>query len=236
MLAIGSLMPGGRLVMLAVCLSLGAPITPVAGPPTGNHAVRGHKIAISPSLGTIVGHVTKEGKPYAYANVIVLGIRMGTQTNEDGWFRLERVPAGSQVLLVQAIYCEKQSLAVSLRSGRTDTLAVELNCPLLRCAEAGKEHLAPECFKPNPDERRRVGRTCQVHPWCALAMDTVGIAYGLQIGRPGFAALERDSFPNARASWDGGYVVGAAAFTEVAFCGDCRRALERWYQRQRARR
>jgi hypothetical protein len=125
---------------------------------------------------------------------------------------------------------------VSLQSGCTETLAVELSCPLLRCVEAGKEHLAPECFLSNPDEHARVGRACQVHPGSVLVPDTVDIVYGLQIGRPGFAALERDSFPSAAVSWDGGCTRGLAAFTEVAFCGDCRRALERWRQRQRGRR
>src|SRR6266581_3415093 len=96
----------GGMVMLGVCLTLGVTTAPVAGPPTADHAVKGSRIAGSRASGTIVGCVTKEGKPYAYANVIVLGTRVGTQTNEDGWFRLERVPAGKQELQVQAIYCD----------------------------------------------------------------------------------------------------------------------------------
>jgi carboxypeptidase family protein len=225
-------MPGSQLVMLAFCLTLSAPATSVAGPPAAGNPLEGSIAAGSPASGKIVGRVTKGGKPYAYANVILLGTRVGTQTNEDGWFRLERVPAGKQELQVQAIYCDKQSVTVSVRSGRPDTLAVELCCPFLGCAEASKEDLAPECFRPNPDERRRVGWPCLVHPWCALTPDTVRIAYGYQLARPGFAEIKRHSFPNAAMSWDGGCVVGLAAFTEVAYCRDCRRAFDRWYRKQ----
>src|SRR5580765_1734715 len=171
-------MPGVT-AMLAVCLTLGTTAAPVAGPPLAARAREDSATRGSAASGMIVGRVTKEGKPYAYANVIVLGTRMGTQTNE---------------------------------------------------------HLAPECFRPNPYERRRVGWPCLVHPWCALALDTVRIAYGYQLARPGFSDLKRHSFPNAAMSWDGGCVVGPAVFTEVAFCGDCRRALERWHQKQRSRR
>jgi hypothetical protein len=103
------------------------------------------------SFATIVGRVIKQGTPYAYANVIVLGTRMGTQTKDDGWFVLQRVPVGQQILLVQAIYCEEQSLTVSLRSGCTDTLAVELSCPL-----------------PPRAERRMRGGTGSVHRGCLL--------------------------------------------------------------------
>src|SRR5438477_11909150 len=123
MLEVVNRMPGSQLVMLGFCLTLGIPTTSVAGPPAAGNPLKGSMPAGPPTSGTIVGRGTKEGKPYAYANVILLGTRVGTQTNEDGWFRLERAPAGKQELQVQAIYCDKQSVTVSVRAGRADTLA-----------------------------------------------------------------------------------------------------------------
>jgi hypothetical protein len=105
----------GVMVLLAACLSLGTPIAAVDAPAITDSAREDSATSDAAESGTIVGRVTKQGKPYPYTNVIVLGTRMGTQTSHDGWFALERVPAGKQVLLVQAIWCEKQSLTVSLR-------------------------------------------------------------------------------------------------------------------------
>jgi hypothetical protein len=64
------------------------------------------------SVGTIVGRVTAEGEATGYVNVILLGTRMGTQSDEKGVFRLEGVPVGKQVLRVQQIYCARSDSGV----------------------------------------------------------------------------------------------------------------------------
>lgn len=177
---------------------------------------------------TIVGMVMEEGKPAGYANVIIQGTRLGTMTREDGLFRLENVPPGSQKLIAQAIYCDRKTLSLSLAPGQTDTLVVMLECPLIRCVDAGKANLVAGCFQPNAAERSRVGLPCPIHPAFALALDTVRISYGLQIYNP----MERDSFPNAGMGVPGGCVPRPIAFTEFAYCTECRRAWSRYYDRR----
>jgi Ca-activated chloride channel family protein len=49
-----------------------------------------------PQTGTVKGRVTKvDGDPLAYANVILVGTRMGAMTTQDGRFAITSVPAGT---------------------------------------------------------------------------------------------------------------------------------------------
>jgi hypothetical protein len=188
----------------------------------------------SVGFGSVVGRVTQEGRPAAYANIIVIGTRRGIPTRDDGSFRLDGLPAGPTVLLFQMIGCTKASVSVEVKPGITDTVSVDLQCPLTGCFR--QDHFVADCYRPNEEERRRVGSRCRVHASVVLVSDTVRIGYGLQIVRPGFSAAENDSFPNARDWWDGGCVLEKWAFTEVAYCNECRRAHERWLQRTVGRR
>jgi len=69
-------------------------------------------IADTASFGSVVGRATQEGGPAAFANVVVLGTRIGTMTRDDGSFRLDGVPVGPRVLQLQGIGCNKASLSV----------------------------------------------------------------------------------------------------------------------------
>ena len=184
--------------------------------------------------GSLKGRVTKGGRPAAYANVIAVGTRVGTMTREDGSFDLPSMPVGAHTIQIMAFGCEKVAIPVTVNAGSIDSIAVDLPCPLTRCFR--EEHVVPECFRANPAERARVASKCRIHSTVALRPDTVRIGYGLQIVEPDFVAMERDSFPNARDWWGGGCVVEEWAFTEVAYCGECRRSQERWLDRRRGRR
>ena len=65
--------------------------------------------AALPTAGTVTGRVINtRGEPLAYANVVVLGTRRGTATDENGDFKIEDVPPGVHQIKVQAIGYEPQ--------------------------------------------------------------------------------------------------------------------------------
>jgi outer membrane receptor protein involved in Fe transport len=76
-----------------------------------------------PGVGRITGKVTeKGGGPIAFANVIILGTKQGTQTDENGNFVLVGVPVGTQQIQVQPLGYDKQVQPVQVSAGTTATL------------------------------------------------------------------------------------------------------------------
>ncbi len=74
-------------------------------------------------VGRIAGKVTdKSGAGLASANVIVLGTRQGTATDENGNFVLIAVPVGTAQIQAQAIGYDKQVQSVQVNAGTTTTL------------------------------------------------------------------------------------------------------------------
>uniref|UniRef100_A0A832MLQ4 TonB-dependent receptor n=1 Tax=Eiseniibacteriota bacterium TaxID=2212470 RepID=A0A832MLQ4_UNCEI len=74
-------------------------------------------------FGRITGRVTERGRePIAFANVIVLGTRQGTMTDENGNFVIPGVPVGAQQIQVQAIGYDKQVKGVEVNANATSTV------------------------------------------------------------------------------------------------------------------
>lgn len=186
------------------------------------------------AVGFLVGRVTHEGRPEQFANIIVLGTKHGGQSGRDGSFRLDGVPVGAAVIQVIAMGCVRATKPVEAKSGSADSISVELDCPSRRCRD--QAHPTADCLKPNPEERRRIGSRCVAHPSVFLASDTVRVGYGLQIVHAELEAARRDSFPNTRNWVVEDCLVEDWAFTEVAYCGECRLAYERWRQGAKGRR
>ncbi|HYM81820.1 MAG TPA: TonB-dependent receptor, partial [Candidatus Limnocylindria bacterium] len=76
--------------------------------------------------GRIAGKVTEKGQAVAFANVIVLGTKQGTQTDESGSFVLVGVPVGTVQVQIQAIGYEKLVQTVAVNAGQTATLNFNL--------------------------------------------------------------------------------------------------------------
>jgi len=184
------------------------------------------------ATGKIVGRVTADGKPVGHANVTVTGTRIVAGTDQDGRFLLEGVPPRRCELVVQSWLCDRQTREVVLSAGETVTVQIPIPCPCLNCPNESKATLTAACFMADPSERARLGQRCSVHPAFTLSADTVRIRYGLQLGTPEYAA-GRDSFPNARLTWEGGCVPSRRVFAEVAYCSECRRAQARWVEKHR---
>lgn len=84
--------------------------------------------AAEPEFGTIAGIVTDaDGQPITYANVILLGTRLGASTAEDGSFRIANTPVGGYRMKVLAIGFEPAIVPVTVRANgltRVPTIAV----------------------------------------------------------------------------------------------------------------
>ena len=110
-------------VTLATGLSLAVPAfaqTPAPARPRTTTAPGPGVLA-----GTISGRVTDRGKEgIAFANVIVLGTKQGTMTDDNGNFVIRGVPVGTQQIQVLATGYDKLLESVQVNAGATATLAL----------------------------------------------------------------------------------------------------------------
>jgi len=88
------------------------------------------------------------------------------------------------------------------------------------CMNATKANLTSECFEPNPEAERRVGTRCGLHPSFLLEADTVAIVGGFISDAR--AAERPGRYIHSCLVVDQG-CVHSKAFTEVAYCPECRR-------------
>jgi Ca-activated chloride channel family protein len=79
------------------------------------------------STGDVTGTVTEHGKtPIEFANVIILGTRLGTMTDANGNFVITGVPVGAAQVQIQPLGYDKQVQAVQVNPGATTTLAFDV--------------------------------------------------------------------------------------------------------------
>ena len=78
--------------------------------------------APSGGSGRITGKVVDGKEPVAFAQVIILGSRQGTQTDENGVFVLPGIPVGSHQVQVMAIGYDKLVQTVQVNAGQTATV------------------------------------------------------------------------------------------------------------------
>ncbi len=76
--------------------------------------------AAGATTGRIAGKATEKGKdPVSYANVVVLGTKQGTQTDENGAFIIAGVPVGTYQVKLQAIGYDPVIQTVQVNAGQT---------------------------------------------------------------------------------------------------------------------
>jgi len=99
---------------------------PAAAAPVAASAPAAGAPILGTSTGKVAGKVREKGKdPIAYANVIVLGTKLGTMTDENGAYLLVGVPVGGAQIQVQAAGYHKQVQNVQVNAGATSTLDFE---------------------------------------------------------------------------------------------------------------
>jgi outer membrane receptor for ferrienterochelin and colicin len=100
---------------LVAAAALAALVLLIAAPASPQGAAAG--------VGRVTGKVTeKNGTPISFANVIVLGTKQGTQTDDNGNFVLVGVPVGTVQIQVQPLGYDKQVQEVAVSAGASSTL------------------------------------------------------------------------------------------------------------------
>ena len=113
-------------IMTAVAfgLALATPVLAQQKPVAAPRAAAAARPAAPPAAlsGTISGRVLERGNPVSYANVVVLGTKQGTATDENGNFIIKGVPVGTQQVQVQALGYDKVVQTVQVNAGATATV------------------------------------------------------------------------------------------------------------------
>ncbi|SHG75774.1 TonB-dependent receptor [Flagellimonas flava] len=93
---------------------------------------------------TLMGTITGEGQPVAYANVILKGTQIGTATAIDGSYSLANIAPGQYTVLVSSIGYITYRTTILIGKGEEKTLNVELEAS----AESLEETVVTGTLKP----------------------------------------------------------------------------------------
>ena len=117
------------IIAVALALALPALAQQKSAPPPAKPAVAAPARPITPApatagaVGRISGRALERGKdPLGYANVVVLGTKQGTATDENGNFVIGNVPVGTYQIKLQAIGYDPVVLPVQVNAGQTSTI------------------------------------------------------------------------------------------------------------------
>lgn len=89
--------------------------------------------------GTVTGQLTAvDGKPLEFANVGIRALSLGSVTDENGFFRINEVPAGKHTLVASSIGFEPQKQSITITS---DASSAQVNFSLKESALALDEVL-----------------------------------------------------------------------------------------------
>jgi len=112
----------------------------VAAPVAPEGVPRLHSAPSTPPVGpgVVTGRVVDEhGQPVPYANVVIEGMRRGALTDENGVFRIDRLPPAEYSLRVQPLGYEKTIVkGVKVAAGQPATADVQVRpVPLMQISE-----------------------------------------------------------------------------------------------------
>ncbi|RYE22008.1 MAG: TonB-dependent receptor, partial [Sphingobacteriaceae bacterium] len=78
-------------------------------------------------IGTITGIVkTIDGKPAAYVSISLVKTNRGTTTNENGYYELRNIKAGSYALKISSVGLQTEEYPVTINSGKTSKMDFRL--------------------------------------------------------------------------------------------------------------
>ena len=80
-------------------------------------------LGIAQDTGSLSGIVlNKKGEKISGANINIQGIDIGTESRDDGSFRINQVPVGNYLLRLSYVGYQSQEIAISVKAGQTTTL------------------------------------------------------------------------------------------------------------------
>jgi hypothetical protein len=84
------------------------------------------RAAPADSTGTIRGDVLSNGRPVPYANVVLVGMRIGALADSLGRFVIERAPVGTHRISAAMIGYERREVSIPIVPGENPSLSIEL--------------------------------------------------------------------------------------------------------------
>ena len=96
-----------------------------------------YTLPVASATGVILGRITdaESGETLPGANVLVKGTHVGATTDYDGHYRINRAPAGNQILVISYIGYTAKEIPVAINPGS----AIEVNAKLQISALLGEE-------------------------------------------------------------------------------------------------
>ena len=78
------------------------------------------------NTGTVKGRIMAEEGPVAYANIGIGKLGIGTASDDSGYFKLEKVPAGDHELYVSVLGYDAYSKLIAVEAGKSLELLIQL--------------------------------------------------------------------------------------------------------------
>lgn len=78
-------------------------------------------------LNSIKGKITSNGKPLPYVNVYLKNTKIGTSSNENGFFELQNIENGGYTIVASSIGFKSKSAKINLKNASTITKNFDLN-------------------------------------------------------------------------------------------------------------
>ncbi len=94
--------------------------------------------------GILMGSLSENGQPIAYANVLLKGTQMGTATDADGHYELANIEPGQYTLIASSIGYITYRTSILIGKGEVKTLDIELEAS----AESLEETVVTGTLKP----------------------------------------------------------------------------------------
>jgi outer membrane receptor for ferrienterochelin and colicins len=75
---------------------------------------------------TLSGTVSSNGAPIGFANVYLKGLHLGTVSDEDGKFSIEKIPFGTHTVIISSIGYDRKMESITFKENQTTLLNFEL--------------------------------------------------------------------------------------------------------------
>lgn len=87
------------------------------------------------SKGVLTGKVTSRGKSLEYANVFIEALQIGTNTDENGYFKLENIPVGKHIFQFRQMGYQTKEITLSIQEGKNEFVEINLHEDNLNLSE-----------------------------------------------------------------------------------------------------
>lgn len=104
----------------------------------------------SAQTGILTGSVTENNEPLPGVNILVINTTIGNVSDENGYYKITRIPVGKQSIRFSAVGYRSKTIDVEIKENKTLELNVELNSEAI---EVGEIEVVDERIQEQSDTR-----------------------------------------------------------------------------------